>query len=394
MRGFAACVLAAMLGSGITLWVVEHDGFRQPGVSAQESRGGLSAPPAVFPRSGIRAASFPVTAYNVDGLTPDEAISSSVYEWCNRSVVNISTISVRSDRFFMSVPEEGNGSGAVLDKQGHILTNYHVVQGARNMSVALFNEETYPAKLVGRDPVNDLAVIKIDAPAEMLHPVELGTSDDLRVGMRVFAVGNPFGLERTMSQGIISSLNRTLEVQRDWVIKSIIQIDCSINPGNSGGPLIDSHGRMIGMNTAIASRVEQSAGIGFAIPVNLIRRVIPELIEHGRVIRGDIGITHVTVIDKGLRVARLTPGGPAEKAGIRGPETTRRGPLVIIDRAKADVITAVDRQPVTNAAEFLGIIENKKPGDVISVTLLRGAETVNVNVTLVTDASAPTAENQ
>lgn len=394
MRGFAACVLAAMLGSAITLWILEHEAFRQADSVAQERRGGpFASQLPVIPRAPTRTASFPATAYNVDGLTADEAINVAVYEHCNRSVVNISTKAVRTDRFFMSVPEEGAGSGAIIDRKGHILTNYHVVQGARQVNVALFNEESFPAKLVGRDPVNDLAVIKIDAPEDMLFPVELGTSDELRVGMRVFALGNPFGLERTMSQGIISSLNRTLEIQSNWVIKSIIQIDCSINPGNSGGPLIDSHGRLIGMNTAIASRVEQSAGIGFAIPVNLIRRVIPELVEFGRVIRGDIGITHVSVTDKGLRVARMTPGGPAEKAGIRGPDNTRRGPLLIVDRSKADVITAVDRQPVTTAAEFLGMIESKKPGDVITVTVLRGSETVNVNVTLVSDSSASTAES-
>jgi S1-C subfamily serine protease len=205
--------------------------------------------------------------------------------------------------------------------------------------------------------------------------------------MRVLALGNPFGLERSMSQGIISSLNRTLEVQRNWVIKSIIQIDASINPGNSGGPLINSHGQLIGMNTAIASRVEQSAGIGFAIPVNLIRRVAPELIQHGKVIRGDIGITHVTVTDQGLRVARLAPGGPAEKAGVKGPQVTRRGPLVIEDRGAADVIVGVNDQPVSSAAEFLGLIESKKPGNVVELSILRKDKVIKIPVTLGGDES-------
>lgn len=330
---------------------------------------------------------FPPQLYNADGLSPDEAINVAVYESCNRSVVNISTVGLRADRFFMmAVPEEGSGSGSVLDKQGHILTNYHVIERARQVEVTLFNEESYPAELIGADPINDIAVIKIDAPAEELFPVMLGDSERLRVGMRVFALGNPFGLDRTMSQGVISSLNRTLEVQRNWVIKSIIQIDASINPGNSGGPLIDTHGRVIGMNTAIASRVEQSAGIGFAIPANLIQRVIPELIQHGRVIRGDIGITHVTVTDRGLRVKRLAPGGPAEKAGIRGPKVTRRGPLVIVDQGEADIIVAVNGQPVSSASEFLGNFESKKPGDAVRLTVLRAnGELVELNVVLGSD---------
>jgi S1-C subfamily serine protease len=185
----------------------------------------------------------------------------------------------------------------------------------------------------------------------------------------------------------VSSLNRTLEVQRNWVIKSIIQIDASINPGNSGGPLIDSQGRLVGMNTAIASRVAQSAGIGFAIPSNLIQRVVPELIQHGRVIRGDIGITHVTVTDKGLRIARLTPGGPAEVAGLRGPRITRRGPVNFIDRGAADIITGVNGKPVKDAAEFLGLIENMKPGDVVELSVLRGTQTLVIPVTLGKDTT-------
>ncbi len=332
--------------------------------------------------------------YDANGHTPQEAVNIAVYEHCNRSVVNISTVSVRSDRFFlMEVPEEGNGSGAVLDQTGHILTNFHVVQGARQVNVTLSNEETFPAKLVGADPVNDIAVIKIDAPAELLVPVTLGDSDRLKVGINVYALGNPFGLERTMSIGTISNLNRTLEVQSNWVIKSIIQIDASINPGNSGGPLIDSHGRLIGMNTAIASRVAQSAGIGFAIPSNLIRRVVPELITHGRVIRGDIGISHVTVTEKGLRIARITTSGPAEKAGLRGPKVTRRGPVTLIDRGAADIIVAVDGQEIHSAAEFLGIFESKKPGEVVELTILREGQPARIRVTLGSDTSGPESKN-
>ncbi len=387
MRQFVACLFAALLGSCLSLWLMDVRWSNLSQVVAQDSP--LLVPPVPLPSATLSGSAwpgpgnFPSSSFNDEGLTPDEAVNVAVYEHCNRSVVNISTMGIRADRFFMmAVPEEGSGSGAILDKQGHILTNYHVIERARQINVTLFNEETLPAKLVGADPVNDIAIIKIDAPEEQLFPITLGNSDNLRVGMRVFALGNPFGLERTMGQGIISSLNRTLEVQRNWVIKSIIQIDASINPGNSGGPLINTHGELIGMNTAIASRVEQSAGIGFAIPVNLIRRVVPELIMQGKVIRGDIGITHVTVTDKGLRVARLTPGGPAETAGIKGPLVTRRGPLVIEDRSAADVIVAVNDQPVASAAEFLGYIESKKPGDVVELSVLRKDKVIKIPVRL------------
>jgi S1-C subfamily serine protease len=216
--------------------------------------------------------------------------------------------------------------------------------------------------------------------------MELGDSEQLKVGLRVFALGNPFGLFRTMSEGIISSLNRSLAVHENWEIKSIIQIDANINPGNSGGPLLDSQGRLIGMNTAIASKVQQSAGIGFAIPVNLVKRVVPELIEHGRVIRGDIGITHVTVTENGLRIARLTPGGPAEKAGLRPPQIVRqRFGVRSVDKNSADVITAIDGTKVTNASEFLAVIENKKPGDVVELTVQREGRLAKVRIRLGSD---------
>jgi len=375
-NGLIIAMLLILLG----LTLIAQDNSFLPGLQAPNQNKTTTTTAPV-------TAGFDSINYNAQGLSPDEAINVAVYENCNRSVVNISTLSVGQDRFFMAaVPEEGNGSGAILDQQGHILTNFHVIDRARRVSVTLFNENTYQATLVGADPVNDIAVIKIDAPEEELFPLALGDSNRLRVGMRVFALGNPFGLERSMSQGIISSLNRTLEIQENWVIKSIIQIDASINPGNSGGPLIDAHGKLIGMNTAIASRVNQSAGIGFAIPVSLIQRVVPELIQHGRVIRGDIGITHVTVTEQGLRIARLTDGGPAEQAGLRGPEVGRRGPLVIIDRSKADIIVAINGQKLTSASEFLGFIEGKKPGDTVKLTIIRdGTDLIEKTLTLGSD---------
>ena len=326
-------------------------------------------------------------AYNRDGLTNEESVNVFVYERNNRGVVNITTRTVRNDGLFMLERDsEGAGSGAIIDRQGHILTNYHVIEDARQVKVTLYSGKTYVATLVGADPVNDTAVIRIDAPSDSLFPIEIGESADLRVGMKVFAIGNPFGLERTMTTGIISSLNRSLQVTRDRSIKSIIQVDAAVNPGNSGGPLLDSHGRLIGVNTAIASRTGQSAGVGFAIPASLIARVVPQLIRHGRVIRPDTGILRVYELDEGLLITHLAPGGPAERAGLRGPRVTRerRGPVVLerTDRSAADLIVAVDGQTVSSVDDFLGYVESKAPGDSVSLVVLRGDSNVTIELRL------------
>ncbi len=325
-------------------------------------------------------------------FTPEERVNIAVYEKVNRSVVNINTITMRrADVFFMLVvPAEGAGSGSVLDKNGHILTNYHVVQGAREIRVTLYDGETYEATLVGRDPPNDIAVLKIDAPEETLFPIEPGRSTRLRVGQKCFAIGNPFGLERTLTVGIISSLNRTLPSRTGRTMKSIIQIDAALNRGNSGGPLLDSHGRLIGMNTAIASETGENTGVGFAIPVDTIRRVIPQLIENGRVIRPDVGITRVYQTEHGLVIATLAKDGPAERAGLRGfrivREQRRRGPIVYeqtrIDRSHADLITAVDGEEVRTTDDLLEIIERKRPGDEVVVTVVREGREANIPVRL------------
>ncbi len=393
LRTLAICFGSATLASVFTLWLTGRGNdlgnlALGDGPTVGRRSAALSELPEDLSIDG-RLPSLPALGAGL-GSSPDEAINIAVYERCNKSVVNISTVTVVSNSLiFGVVPGEGNGSGSILDKQGHILTNNHVINDARQIQVTLFNEETYSAELVGADPINDIAVLKIKAPAEQLHPMALGDSDQLKVGLRVFALGNPFGLFRTMSEGIISSLNRSLAVHDNWEIKSIIQIDANINPGNSGGPLLDTQGRLIGMNTAIASKVQQSAGIGFAIPVNLVKRVVPELIEHGRVIRGDIGITHVTVTENGLRIARLTPGGPAERAGLRAPQLVRQrfGLMTrqMTDKSTADVITAIDGTKVSNASEFLSVIEGKKPGDVVDLSVLREGRVVRVRVRLGSD---------
>ena len=309
--------------------------------------------------------------FNLRGLTPEEEVNVSVYEKLNKSVAHITTKSTKTEGFFsLEYDTEGAGSGAILDKAGHILTNYHVVEDAQQVNVTLFNGKSYSATFVGADLINDIAVIKIEEDPSILKPVAMADSSRLKVGQKVFAIGNPFGLERTMTCGIISSLNRSLKLRGNRTIKSIIQIDAAVNPGNSGGPLLNSHGQLIGINTAIASNTGQSSGVGFAIPSNLIARVVPQLLAHGHMIHPEIGIQRVYETEQGLLVAKLTPAGPAEKAGIRGPKILRqrRGLIVIerIDRGAADLIIAVDQKQIKTAADFLDYIESKKPGETVS----------------------------
>lgn len=313
-------------------------------------------------------------------FTAEERTYIRVYEQVNRSVAHITTKAVKADNLFaIETPQEGSGSGSVLDKQGHVLTNHHVVDGAQEIRVTLADGKSYEAVRVGRDVLNDIAVLRIAAPPSELHPVQFGDSSRLRVGQRVIAIGNPFGFERTMTLGIVSSLNRSLPSRGGRTMKSMIQVDAALNRGNSGGPLLDSRGRLIGMNTAIASSTGENTGVGFAIPVNTVARIVPQLIEHGRVVRADLGITRVLEVDQGLVVVTLAPGGPAERAGLQGFRIVRtqkrRGPLVFeeerIDRSKADLIVSVDGKPVRSADDLLSVVETKRPGDRVELGVQR-----------------------
>ncbi len=324
-------------------------------------------------------------------FTPEERTNIGVYESVNRGVVNINTkATVATGLFLLEVPSEGAGSGIVLDRQGHVLTNFHVVEGAKEIQAMLYDGSSHVARIVGIDPATDVAVIKVEAPEEILHPVAFGTSNDLRVGQRVFAIGNPFGLERTLTTGIISSLNRSLPTKTGRTIKSIIQTDAAINPGNSGGPLVDSGSRLIGMTTAIASRTGQSAGVGFAIPVGTLTRIVPQLIKQGKVVRPDAGIARVYQSDAGLVVAELSPEGPAERAGLRGfkviRERRRQGPFTVetsrVDRSGADLIVAVAGQAVRTADDFLSAVESRNPGDQVLITVRREGHNLDVPVVL------------
>lgn len=327
----------------------------------------------------------------VADLTPEELVNIHVYEQTNRGVVNITTQVFHPNYFMMiEIPSRGTGSGSVLDRQGHILTNRHVIDGAEDIRVTLFDGESYEARIVGQDPQNDTAVLQIDAPDESLFPIPLGESTRLRVGQKVFAIGNPFGLERTMTVGIISSLERSLSSPTGHTMKSIIQIDAALNSGNSGGPLLDSHGHLIGMNTAIASSTGENTGVGFAIPVSTLSRVVPELVEYGKVIRADIGLSRIHETERGIVVVTLTPGGPAERAGLRGfrmvREQYQRGPFLLerrrVDRNYADTIVAVDEFPVHTKDGLLAAIEKKKPGELVRLTILREGRPMQVAVRL------------
>jgi S1-C subfamily serine protease len=381
MRQLAICIVTAMFASVMTMWLnfPTSGNVVQAQVRGQQAQRTLSVPPVL-----------PVMeapdVYDENGLTPDESVSVYIYEKNNRSVANIMTRTPRRGFLLDADDKEGSGSGCVLDKDGHILTNYHVIEGAREIRVTLFDGETYEAKRVGADPINDTAVIRIDAPREVLFPPAMGDSRTLRVGMKVFAIGNPFGYERTLSTGVISSLNRSLQVTQARSIKSIIQIDAAINPGNSGGPLFDSHGRLIGMNTAIATRTGQSAGIGFAIPISLVQRIVPQLIAKGRVIRADIGISRVYETNKGLLIKTLDPRGPAARAGLKGPKLVeyRRGPFVIegLDRTAADLIVGVDGNETKTTEDFLSYIDSKNPGDEVLLRIIREGRTLTVPVVL------------
>ena len=380
-----------VLGAGAGAWWAGNHrdaDFASP-AAAQPA---VAAPPQVASSTTPASPWPPAAAAQPTELTPEEERDIRVYELANRSVVNIDTRMVRADPFFMTRQEaEGSGSGAVLDQQGHIITNYHVVDGANDIEVTLASNAVYPAKLVGKDKENDIAVLKIDAPADELYPINLGMSERLRVGQRVYALGNPFGWDGTLTSGIVSSLNRNLPSRvpgRDML--SLIQTDAAMNPGNSGGPLLDTGGRMVGMCVAIATRTGENTGVGFAIPVDRIKQILPQLIEYGRIIKADIGITHVMETESGLVVAQVAEGGPAALAGIRGfeirVERRRQGPMVYesrsIDRAAADRIVAVDGKPMRTGVQFRDTIWEYKPGDTVTLSLIRNGQRVDVPVTL------------
>jgi S1-C subfamily serine protease len=323
-------------------------------------------------------------------LDPEEQNNIDVYHKAIPSVVNITSKSVAYDFFFGPVPQEGQGSGFIIDKEGHILTNYHVVGESSQLDVTLHNKKTYRATVIGRDRSHDLAVIQIKAP-EVVAAV-LGDSKNLQVGQKVFAIGNPFGLSGTMTRGIISSL-RPIRSPEGAYIEEAIQTDAAINPGNSGGPLLNSHGEVIGINSMIATGgSNQSAGIGFAIPINTAKAVLNDLITLGTVRRPSLGIVSLPIgpelaqemglpADNGILIMRVNPGGAAERAGLHGGnERAYLGgtPIMI----GGDLIVAIDNDPIGDQQDLVNAMNKHRAGDRVFVTIYRGRRRMNVPVTL------------
>ncbi|MCG3191503.1 MAG: hypothetical protein DIJKHBIC_00731 [Thermoanaerobaculia bacterium] len=324
----------------------------------------------------------PVTARG--DLAADEKATIALFKESGPSVVYITSLARRSYGWFdvMEVPQ-GTGSGFIWDRDGHVVTNFHVILNADSIKVTLSSHSTLPAAFVGGAPDKDLAVLKIGAPADKLRPIQVGTSKDLQVGQKVFAIGNPFGLDQTLTTGIVSALGRTIDSVTNRKIEGVIQTDAAINPGNSGGPLLDSAGRLIGVNTAIASPTGSSAGIGFAVPVDTVNQVVPQLIQHGRVIRPQLGV--VLAEDRvarrlgveGALVLRVQPGSSAASAGLRGTDRDENGDILL-----GDVIQAVDDGKIDSSDDLIAALEKRKAGDTVSVTILRGGKTLTVNITL------------
>lgn len=322
-------------------------------------------------------------------LDSDEQNNISVYRKNIGSVVNVTSKAVAFDFFYGLVPQEGQGSGFIIDHDGHILTNYHVIAEARQVEVTLHNRKKYRATVVGTDRSHDLAIIQIKAPE--LAPMTLGDSKNLQVGQKVYAIGNPFGLSGTLTSGLVSSI-RSVQEPEGVTIDEAIQTDAAINPGNSGGPLLNSRGEVIGINTMIASNSGQNAGIGFAIPINTAKAVLNDLVTLGRVRRPALGIVTIPIspdiadqlglaADYGLLIVRAVPGGAADRAGLRGgSERAYLGNQPIM--VGGDLITAIDGQNVQDQQELSRVMNGHRAGDTIRVTIYRGKRRMEVQVTL------------
>jgi len=321
-----------------------------------------------------------------------------VYDSASPGVVNITNKQVGYNFFMQPVPQEGTGSGFVYDQQGHIITNYHVIEGAEELSVTMSDETVVTARVVGSDPSNDLAVLQVDLPADQLYPIPLGDSQNLRVGQFVVAIGNPFGLERTLTTGVVSALGRVIESPDQRFIGEIIQTDAAINPGNSGGPLLDLSGRVIGVNTAIFSPSQASAGIGFAVPVSSVRRVVPELIARGYYAHPWLGVRLLDVtpdwvdvlrqagmdvpVTEGVLLIEVVAGAPADQAGLRGGQRQVQIGNSILP-VGGDIIIALDGEPIASTRDLTLYLDARTQiGQTIQVTFIRDGQELTLPATL------------
>jgi S1-C subfamily serine protease len=394
---FLTALIVIMFALGIGI-------IKAPGKSAEEQAAvseESEAAPAVsqtreleFPALRQPAARIQHKTLELQGYTEDERENISIYEQLNGAVVNITTETVAINWFLEPVPQQGgSGSGSIIDTQGYVLTNNHVIENAYKVFINLADGSQYEGSVVGTDPENDLAVVKFSAPrGTELRTIPFGSSDSLKVGQKVLAIGNPFGFERTLTVGIVSGLGRPIQTSNNTIIRDMIQTDASINPGNSGGPLLDTQGRMIGINTMIYSPSGASAGVGFSVPINTAKRVVAELIEYGKVRRGWIDASVVQLfpslvryaklpVSAGLLVSRTRRGGNAEKAGLRqGSEPVQYGRSVIY--LGGDIITSVDGMKTNTLADLYSALEDNKPGDKIEVEVIRTGKPFTFEISL------------
>jgi len=325
-------------------------------------------------------------------LTSDESINVRVYRQASPAVANILTKATQYDFFMNPVPMEGAGSGFVIDPRGYILTNYHVVEEAQSIEVVLGDQSRYPGKVIGADQRNDVALVKIDPKGKQLASLPLGDSSSLQVGQKVLAIGNPFGFQSTLTTGVVSALGRTVQTSQTTFIDEAIQTDAAINQGNSGGPLINSHGEVIGINSAIYTPSGTTAGIGFAIPINTAKAIAHDLMTDGRVHRAFLGVETLPVsgylaealdlpVQEGLLVETVTKGGPAAVGGIRGGDRIAQAGMRRI-YIGGDVIVAIDGQKIASQFDTNLMLNRKRPGDTVTVTVYRGGKKVDVPIKL------------